>query len=260
MQLEGKRIIVTGGANGIAAGTVRAYVREGAVVSVLDIADELGEKVVQEANALGNGKATYYHCDISNQEEVFAVFEKAAEEMGGLDVLAHVAGIESNKPAEDFTVDDMNKMWSININGTILTNQAAAKIMQKQGEGAIINFASDVALAGMPNGALYATSKGAVISWTRTIAYEWASKYNIRCNSINPTMKTPMYEQYKASLSPEKLTAFLASEKTRVPLGGEMGDVDRDMAPVMVFLASDASRFINGQIIPVNGGRNMLRG
>lgn len=132
--------------------------------------------------------------------------------------------------------------------------------MQKQSGGAIINFASDVALAGMPNSALYATSKGAVLSWTRTIAYEWASKYNIRSNYVNPTIKTPMYEQSLASLKPEELAQHLTSEKQRVPLGGAMGEVDRDMAPVMVFLASDASRFINGQIICVNGGRNMLRG
>lgn len=112
----------------------------------------------------------------------------------------------------------------------------------------------------MENSALYAASKGAVLSWTRTIAYEWAMKYNIRCNCINPTMKTPMYQQYLDSLEPEAREVFLNAEKMKVPMKGEMGDVDRDMAPVMVFLAADASSYINGQIIAVNGGRNMLRG
>lgn len=261
MQLKGKRIIVTGGANGIAAGTVRGYVKEGALVSVLDIQDEAGLKVVEEANTLGEGHATYYHCNIANQDEVNAVFKEAAEKMGGLDVLAHVAAIDRHNAAEDFTKEDMQFFWDINLNGTIFTNQAACKIMREQeGEFAIINFASDVALSGMPNSALYAATKGAVLSWTRTIAYEWAMKYNIRCNSVNPTMKTPMYEQYVADLEPAAREVFLKSEKVKVPMRGEMGDVDRDMAPVMVFLASDASAFINGQIIPVNGGRNMLRG
>ena len=123
-----------------------------------------------------------------------------------------------------------------------------------------VNFASDAGLAGMANSALYAASKGAVFSWSRTIAYEWAIKYNIRTNCVNPTMKTPMYEQYLAGLEPEAREAFLKAERLKVPMKGEMGDVDRDMAPVMVFLASDASSYINGQIIPVNGGRNMLRG
>jgi NAD(P)-dependent dehydrogenase (short-subunit alcohol dehydrogenase family) len=261
MQLKGKRIIVTGGASGIGAGTIKAYVREGAIVSALDIADDLGKKVVEEANALGTGKATYYHCNIANPEEVFSVFEQAAKEMGGLDVLAHVAGIESLKPAEDYTPEDLSFVWGVNINGMIYTNQAACKIMKEQeGEGAIINFASDVALAGQPNGALYATAKGAVLSWTRTIAYEWAMKYDIRCNCVNPTMKTPMYQEYLDNLEEEARAKFLAAERMKVPMRGEMGDVDRDMAPVMVFLASDASGYINGQIIAVNGGRNMLRG
>ncbi|KMY44352.1 hypothetical protein AC622_08905 [Bacillus sp. FJAT-27916] len=261
MQLEGKRIIVTGGASGIGAGTVRAYVREGAIVAALDINDEAGNKVVSEANAQGPGRAVYYHCNISKPEEVFAVFELAGKEMGGLDVLAHVAGIESLKKAEEYEPQDMDLVWGININGTIYANQAACKIMKEQdGEGAIINFASDVALAGQPNGALYAASKGAVLSWTRTIAYEWAIRYNIRCNCVNPTMKTPMYQEYLDNLEEGERAKFLAAERMKVPMRGEMGDVDRDMAPVMVFLASDASGYINGQIIPVNGGRNMLRG
>ena len=261
MQLKDKRIIVTGGANGIAAGTVRGYVKEGATVAVLDIQDEQGKKVVEEANLLGEGKATYYHCNIANQEEVNAVFKQAAVDMGGLDVLAHIAAIDRHNAAEDFTQEDMQFFWDINLNGTIFTNQAACKIMREQkGEFAIINFASDVALSGMPNSALYAATKGAVLSWTRTIAYEWAMKYNIRCNSVNPTMKTPIYEQYVADLEPDARDTFLKAERMKVPMKGEMGDVDRDMAPVMVFLASDASSFINGQIIAVNGGRNMLRG
>ncbi len=262
MQLPGKRIVVTGGASGIGASTVRAYVREGAQVISLDMADNAGERVAKEANeqAPGDGRATYYHCDIADPDEVFATFDKAVAKLGGLDVLAHIAGIDRSSPAEDWTLDDMNRMWGVNINGTLLCNQAACRQFRQEGRGAIINFASDVALAGMPNGAIYAASKGAVLSWTRTIAMEWASKYNVRCNCVNPTMKTPMYEEYKASLGPEQLEAFLASEKQRVPLGGEMGDADRDMAPVMVFLASDASHFINGQILPVNGGRVMLHG
>jgi len=262
MQLQGKRIIVTGGASGIGAGTVRAYVREGATVCALDINDARGEDVVALANAgaAGGGKATYFHCDITCRDEVFDVFAKAESAMGGLDVLAHVAGIEQATPAEEFTPDSLQAMWSVNINGTVFTNQAACKLMQKQGQGNILNFSSDAALAGMPNSASYAASKGAVLAWTKTVAYEWGVKYNIRCNSVVPAIRTPMYEHWLASLGEQERQAHLAAEKMRVPIGGGMGDVDRDMAPVMVFLASDASRFIDGQIFCVNGGRNMLRG
>ena len=263
MQLKDKRIIVTGGASGIAAATVRAYVREGANVAVLDINDENGQKTVQEANAQAEatGKATFYHCNIANAEEVFSVFDEAAAAMGGLDVLAHIAGVETLKPAEDYVQKDLDFLFGVNINGTIFTNQAACNIFKTQeGEGNIINFSSDTASSGMMGGAIYAASKGAVYAWTRTIAYEWALKYDIRANCVNPTMKTPMYEQYLNNLDDEAREKFLAAERLKVPFRGEMGDVDRDMAPVMVFLASDASSYINGQIIPVNGGRNMLRG
>ncbi|WP_342558604.1 SDR family oxidoreductase [Metasolibacillus sp. FSL K6-0083] len=263
MQLKDKRIIVTGGASGIAAGTVRAYVREGATVAVIDINDELGQKTVAEANVLpdATGKATYYHCNIANQQEVFTVFEQAAKDMGGLDVLAHIAGVEKLAAAEDYKPEDLDFQFGVNINGTVYTNQAACRIFKEQeGEGNIINFSSDTASSGMAGGALYAASKGAVYAWTRTIAYEWELKYDIRANCVNPTMKTPMYEQYLNNLSEEARVEFLKAERLKVPFRGEMGDVDRDMGPVMVFLASDASGFINGQIIPVNGGRNMLRG
>ena len=260
MQLEGKRIVVTGCASGIGAGTVRAYVREGAQVCALDINDAAGRQAVEQANAQGEGKAHFLQCDISNRDEVFDTFAKAQETMGGVDVLANIAGIESAKAAEDVDPGEIEAICNVNINGTIFTNQAACKIMMTQGGGAIINFASDAALSGMPNSAVYAASKGAVLSWTKTIAYEWGVKYNIRCNSVCPAIRTPMYEQWLAQLSEEERAAHLATEKMRVPIGGQMGDVDKDMAPVMVFLASDASGFIDGQIFCVNGGRNMVRG
>ena len=260
MQLQGKRIIVTGGASGIGAGTVRAYVREGATVCSLDINDSDGEAMVAEANAGGGGKATYFHCDIADQQQVTDTFARAESAMGGLDVLAHVAGIEFATPAEDFSAESLQTMWNVNINGTVFTNQAACKLMRKQGAGNIINFTSDAALAGMPNSASYAASKGAVLSWTRTVAYEWGVKYNIRCNSVAPAIRTPMYEEWLSGLGEQARESHLASEKLRVPIGGGMGDVDTDMAPVMVFLASDNSRFMDGQIFCVNGGRNMLRG
>lgn len=114
-------------------------------------------------------------------------------------------------------------------------------------------------MVGMPNSALYAASIGAVVSWTRTIAHEWAIKYNIRCNCVNPTIKTPMYEAWLASAPKEMVEAHLSSGKTKYPIGGGMGDPDRDMAPVMVFLASDGSGYMNGQVFAVNGGACMMR-
>ena len=109
MELEGKKIIVTGGGSGIAAGCVRGYVRAGAEVVFCDVNDEGGKTTEAAANAQEGvtGKATYFHCDITDKAAVQEFFAKAIEIMGGLDVLANIAGVERNKPAEDFEKDDI---------------------------------------------------------------------------------------------------------------------------------------------------------
>ena len=262
MELEGKKIIVTGGGSGIAAGTVKGYVRAGAEVVFCDVNDEGGRATEEAANAQENvtGKATYIHCDISKQENVQEFFAKAIEILGGLDVLANIAGVERNKPAETFVEEDVAFVVGVNLNGTIWTNQEAYKYFKANGiEGAIINYSSDTGLLGMPNGAVYAASKAAVLGWTRSIAMDWAREGNVRCNCVCPAIKTPMYQYWIETADPAVVAAHKATLKQMFPLFGDMGDVDKDLVPVMVFLASEASRFINGQVICVNGGLAMVR-
>lgn len=248
MQLEGKKIIVTGGAHGMGAGAVRAFVAEGASVAVLDIKDELAEHVVKEANEDGPGRARYFHCDVVRRPEVDSAVHDATSWLGGLDVLANVAGVQRKKSPEEFTGEDLDFLLGVNLLGTIHTNQAAFPHLRTDG-GTILNLGSDGGLVAMPGIAAYAASKGAVMSWTRAIAGEWA-KHGIRANSIVPAIKTPMTdnggEQGKSVYS-------------MVPLGGELGDVMEDFAPVMVFMAGDGARFITGQLISVNGGLVMVR-
>lgn len=262
MQLKGKKIIVTGGTKGIGAATVKIYVREGADVVFCGTNDERGLQVEQAANAQENavGSAKYFRCDISNKENVDAFFEQAVSILGGLDVLANVAGVEMNVAAEDFNDEQIDFLMNINVKGTIYTNQAAYKIFKKNGvEGAIINYSSDTALTGMPNGAVYSASKSAVLGWSRSIAMEWGIASNVRTNCVNPTIQTPMYKAWLETADPEMVKMHKAGLKNRYPIDGAMGDADRDCAPVMVFLASDASRYINGQIICVNGGAYFVR-
>ena len=261
MQLENKKIIVTGGTRGIGAATVKLYVKEGAQVVFCGTNDARGKETEEKVNSLGfPGKATYINCNIASKAAVDEFFAKAMEILGGLDVLANIAGVERNKAATDFVADDIDFVMGVNINGTIWTNQEAYKIFRdNKVEGSIINFASDTALSGMPNGAIYAASKGAVTSWTRSIAMEWGIASNVRCNIVNPSIKTPMYEYWLKTADPKIVEMHLAGEKMKVPIDGMMGDVERDMVPVMVFLASDGSRFINGQVICVNGGLIMVR-
>jgi NAD(P)-dependent dehydrogenase (short-subunit alcohol dehydrogenase family) len=250
MLLDGKRIIVTGGASGIGGATARAYASEGAHVISLDVDDEGGKRVANQASV------TYLHCDVSNRSEVRAVFAEAIEELGGLDVLAHIAGVERSSPSEDITEEEWDWIIDVNAKGTMLTNQAAFPALREHG-GAIINFGSAAGVMGQPGAAHYSASKGAVVAWTRTIAREWG-QYKIRANAVAPAIWTPMFDAHREQLGPEGTAMLDMMMLQMMPLGGKLGDPDGEMAPVMVFLASDASHFITGQTLPVDGGLMML--
>lgn len=252
MLLEGKRIIVTGGASGIAAATVRAYAREGARVASLDINDEAGRRVAAEAEGL----VEYFHCDVSQRKEIDAVFDEVAGKFGGIDVLAHVAAIEKGGPYTVADDDVFDQIMNVNLRSTCNTNLAAMAKMGDKG-GRIINFGSAAGLIGQPGSAYYAASKGAIMAWTRTVAQDWAH-LGITVNSVAPVILTPMMQKTHDRMTPEQMAHLESIYRMRIPLGGKPGDPDRDMAPVMVFLASDMCRFITGQVFPVDGGLVML--
>ena len=148
-------------------------------------------------------------------------------------------------------------MFAVNVRGTMLTNQVAHRYMTVSGGGSIINFGSISGQRPEPSAAAYSAAKGAVHSWTRTAAGTWG-KDNIRVNAILPAMATPMYLEARARATPEQNTASYWRNQASIAMGGEYGDPDRDLGPVMVFLASDASRFITGQLIPVDGGQTSV--
>ncbi len=258
MELQGKRIIVTGGARGMGAATVRAYVQAGATVVSMDVNDDEGKAVVAAATELGPGKATYRHVDVSDADDVRSVFAAAVEELGGLDVLAHPAAIQRPSSPEDVTVEDWDLMLAVNVRGTMLTNQAAFHHMKESAGGSIINFGSISGLRPEPGAAAYSASKGAVHSWTRTAAASWGA-HGVRVNAILPAIATPMYEEALTRMSPEELEAHRWINEESIALGKRYGDPDRDLGPVMVFLASDGSRFITGQLLPVDGGQTSVR-
>jgi NAD(P)-dependent dehydrogenase (short-subunit alcohol dehydrogenase family) len=253
MLLEGKRIVVTGGANGIAAATVRAYAREGATVWSLDVADDKGRQVAADAGPA----VAYRHCDIAVRDEVFAAIDDAARAMGGLDVLANVAAVERGTPAEDIPDAEWDVVFAVNVKGTLYTNQAAFRHLRDGGGGVIVNFGSGAGIRGQRGSAHYSASKAAVMAWTRTVAQEWGC-HGIRVNNVVPAIWTPMYDEYRARMSDQERAIHDMAMQHVIPLGGRLGDPDGDAAPVMVFLASDASRFITGQAIVIDGGMVML--
>ena len=249
--LNGRRIIITGGASGMGAGLVRALPGLGATVVSLDVDSAAGEPI---AAAAGAGFVT---CDVSSAASVTDAFTTAVDRLGGLDVLIHAAGIAPGGPAAELDIEVWNRVMGINATGTYLTNQAALEYL-RAGGGRIINFASAAGVQGYPGKAAYAASKGAVAAWTRSVAVEWA-KYDITVNAMAPAIWTPMYDKTRAAMTPEQLLAHDAFMAGAVPIGGRLGDVDRDFVPVIAFLAGDGARFMTGQIFAVDGGTLMLR-
>lgn len=248
MDITGRRVIVTGGASGIGASAVRGLIGAGARIVVLDIADEAARAVI----AGSGGDAAYLHCDVSDRAQTDAAIDRAVASLGGLDVLLHVAGVELTAPAE--TIDDAHwdLVMTVNARGTMYANQAAFRHMRASG-GSIINFGSAAGVSGMPGGAAYSASKGAVLAWTRTVAQEWA-RYNIRVNAIAPGMWTPMYDKHLAAMTPEEREAHAKIIAGVIPLGGKFGDPDTDLTPFLLFMCSEGARFITAQTLAVDGG------
>jgi NAD(P)-dependent dehydrogenase (short-subunit alcohol dehydrogenase family) len=250
--IEGKRIIVTGGGRGIGAAAVRAFAREGAKVASLDRLEDEGRAVARQASEAGPGSVAFFKADVSDADQVKRAVADSIAYLGGLDAVFNIAGIERASPIETMAADELDQIFDVNVKGVIYMCQAVFPHLRDHG-GAIVNFASGAGIAPYPNGAHYSASKGAVISFSRTAAYEWG-KYGIRVNSLNPAIWTPMYDEHRSRLSKEELAAHETFMAERIPLGGKLGDPDADLAPVLVFLASDASKFITAQILSVDGG------
>lgn len=248
--LHDRRLIVTGSARGIGASAVRALVAAGAKVAAFDVNDEPGHAAIALCSA--PERARYFHCDVSRRSEVDAAFAGAVEWLGGLHGLVNIAGVERAAPAEAIADGDWDLMFDVNARGTLNTNQAAFPHLRERG-GRILNFASAAGVMGMPGCAHYSAAKAAVLGWTRTVAKEWA-RHNITVNALAPGMWTPMYETHRARMSADELKAHDAMMAMLIPLGGKLGDPDRDMAPVLVFLLGEGARFITGQTLAVDGG------
>ncbi len=255
--LAGKRVIVTGGGRGIGAAMVGVLVEEGVDVASMDVTDDAGLAVVDAANCNGPGQANYRHCDVASRPDVEAAFAAAVDEMGGLDGLVNAAGIERHVAPEDITDEQWQEMMSVNVTGTFLTNQVAFGYLVGAG-GRILNFGSDAGLVNYPNAAHYSATKGAVMSWTRSVAAAWG-RYGITVNSVVPAIWTPMYDDHRAVFDEQELATHDAAMAEVIAIGGKLGDPVRDLAPVLVFLLGDGARFITGQLISVNGGANGTR-
>jgi NAD(P)-dependent dehydrogenase (short-subunit alcohol dehydrogenase family) len=245
-ELNGKRILVTGGATGIGAAAVAVLTAAGARVAA----------TYHRTPPTEQADVTWLQCDATQPDSVDAALRDVVAGLGGLDVLVNAAGLWHPGVPGQIQVDDIRHVLDTNFTSTVLTNQAAAAAMADSG-GQIINFGSSEGVMGSPMSAIYAASKAAVASWTRSAAKAWAAR-GITVNALAPAVETPGAQRLRDFLGPDLLPLVDQQIAASIPLGGKLGDPTRDLGPVLVFLAGGGARFITGQLIAVDGGLMML--
>jgi len=243
--LSGKKAIVTGGSGGLGRGMVEGLVEAGAEVVIIGVSDK-GHTVAKELNNLGY-KTYAVKGNLGNREDLPNIFNEAIEKLGGtLDILVNSAGIQRRNKCEDFSMQDWDDVINVNLTSVFSLCQLAGRKMIESGKGKIINVASMLSFFGGYTVPAYAASKGGVAQITKAFANEWASK-GININAIAPGY---MDTQMNVKLINDKMRN--AEILSRIPAA--RWGTSEDMKGIIIFLASEASDYINGAIIPVDGG------
>ena len=243
--LTGRTALVTGAGRGIGRGLALAFAEAGADVALNSrTATEL-ERVAEEVRERGR-QAYVVTGDVSTAAAAREVVERTIAQVGHLDVMLNAAGIALRVPAEDVAEEQFDRVVDANLKGTYFACQAAGRHMLARGQGSIVNIASLTTSFGLPLRSVYAATKGAVGQLTKTLAVEWASR-GVRVNAIAPGwILTPLTRPLHDD---PQHTAWIVG---RTPMG-RWGTPD-DLAGAAVFLASDASAFVTGQVLYVDGG------
>ena len=243
--LTGKKAFVTGGSRGLGKGMAEGLLRAGADVAIVSSSDAISGT----ANMLGQAAGRPVHAlqaDLSDRSELPRAFEKGVKQLGGLDILVVNHGIQRRYPAKDFPVEDWDVILETNLTSMFLLNQLAGRVMLPQGHGKIINVASLLSFSGGITVPAYAAAKGGVAQLTKALANEWAGR------GVNVNAVAPGY------IETDSTSALLADPirnrdiTIRIP-AGRWGQPE-DLQGIVVFLASEASAYIHGVVIPVDGG------
>ncbi len=243
--LENKVAIVTGGGRGLGRAMALALAKAGADVVVASRTRSQLEKVAEEIQETGV-RSLPLVVDVSKRQDVQEMVSEVKEKLGRIDILVNAAGVNKRMPSLEVTSELWDQIVEINLKGTFLCCQAVAPYMIKQRSGSIINIASLLSAIGIPSLAPYAASKSGVVGLTRVLAAEWAP-YGVRVNCIGPGyFRTEMTH----SLFADK--EWVGRLLRKIPLG--RAGVPEDLAGTVVFLASQASGYVTGQALYVDGG------
>ena len=249
MRLESKSAIVTGAASGIGRAAALRLAREGARVLAVDIDSDGLAQTALLAEEQGFSVVTK-HCDVSDEAEVTSVVDKAMADFGVLDILVNIAGVQVTKLLADTTYAEYSKMMEINMGGTFLFCRAALPHMRAAGSGAIVNLASELAFVGYPELASYTATKGAMVSFTRSVALE-AIRDGVRVNCVCPgATDTPIFWEGEADEAKRK--AMLEQVEREKPIGRLV--TPEEVASGIVFMASDEASAIVGTCLVIDGG------
>lgn len=245
--VEGKVVVITGAGAGIGRATAALFAKHGANVVVTDIKEAQGHETVEKIKADG-GQAVFVTHDVSSEEGWEDVVAAAKERFGGIDVLVNNAGIYFIAPLAETTLEQWNRLFAINVTGVFLGAKHVAPSLAERGGGSIINLSSVAGLLGAAGHSCYGASKGAVRILTKDLAAELGAQ-NIRVNSIHPTYVKTAMADYGAAMA----------GKTLEEMGRDMSALGRlaepeDVANVIVFLASDESRYLTGAEFVIDGG------
>ena len=250
-RLDGKVAWITGASYGIGFAIAQAYAAAGAVIVFNDINQELVDKglaAYQEAGINAHG----YVCDVTNEEAVQATVTRITEEVGVIDILVNNAGIIKRIPMLEMTAAQFRQVIDVDLNGPFIVAKAVLPAMIEKGHGKIINICSMMSELGRETVAGYAAAKGGLKMLTRNICSEFG-EHNIQCNGIGPgyiaTPQTAPLRERQPDGSRHPFDQFIVSKTP----AGRWGTPEDLMGPA-VFLASDASNFVNGHILYVDGG------
>ena len=248
MKLEGKVAIVTGATDGIGKAIALKFAKEGARIMMVGRDEAKGRAALEKVRE--HGEATYFKADVSNSSQVKKLVDETIQKYGRIDILVNNAAIVSVGTVVNTSEEIWDQVIDINLKGVFLCCKYVIPYMQKKGGGAIVNIGSINSLMAMENEAVYDASKGGVLMLTRAIALDFA-KSNIRANCICPgAIETAMLKtSLDGAPDPAKAREWITA---RHPVG-HLGKPD-EIAEAALFLASDASSFVTGTALPVDGG------
>ena len=249
--LKGKVALVTGASYGIGYAIATAFSKAGATIVFNDINQELVDKGLASYKADGID-ARGYVCDVTNESAVNELVAKVEKEVGVIDILVNNAGIIRRIPMTEMSADEFRKVIDVDLNAPFIVSKAVIPSMIKKGHGKIINICSMMSELGRETVSAYAAAKGGLKMLTKNIASEYG-EFNIQCNGIGPgyiaTPQTAPLRERQADGSRHPFDSFIIAKTPAARWG-----TPEDLAGPAVFLASDASNFVNGHILYVDGG------